>query len=117
MITDTLRNLLADELKDLILSGQVGLGGNNTSPAATTLDVPITGITVSKSADLTNANVVQVKLEVLGNAIAGKVIREVGLFNHATPASGDLLQRFNFDGVGPFASTERLQIYITMEIE
>ena len=117
MITDTLRNLLADELKDLILSGQVGLGGNNTSPAATTLDVPITGITVSKSVDLTNANVVQVKLEVLGNAISGKVIREVGLFNHATPASGDLLQRFNFDGVGPFASTERLQIYITMEIE
>ena len=101
MITDTLRNLLADELKDLILSGQVGLGGNNTSPAATTLDVPITGI----------------KLEVLGNAITGKVIREVGLFNHATPASGNLLQRFNFDGVGPFASTERLQIYITMEIE
>lgn len=117
MITDALRNLLADELKDLILSGQVGLGGNNTSPAATTLDVPITSITVSKNVDKTNENVIQVKLEVLGNAITGKVIREVGLFNHATPADGNLLQRFNFDGVGPFSSTERLQIYITMEIE
>ena len=28
-----------------------------------------------------------------------------------------LALRFNFDGVGPFSSTERLQIYITMEIE
>jgi|TARA_R100000084_G_C4639971_1_gene143266 hypothetical protein len=117
MITDKARNLLANHLKSIILSGQVGLGGNNTSPAATTLDVPITGITVSKSADLTDENIIQVKLEILGNAITGKVIREVGLFNHATPASGDLLQRFNFDGVGPFGSTERLQIYITMEIE
>ena len=115
MITDKARNLLANHLKS-ILSGQVGLGGNNTSPTSTTLDI-ITGITVSKSADLTDENIIQVKLEILGNAITGKVIREVGLFNHATPASGDLLQRFNFDGVGPFGSTERLQIYITMEIE
>ena len=117
MITAETRSLLATYLESIILSGQVGLGGNNTSPASTTLDVPITGITVSKSVDKTQENVIQVKLEILGNAITGKVIREVGLFNHLTPASGLLLQRFNFNGVGPFSSTERLQIYITMEIE
>ena len=117
MITDEARSLLATYLESIILSGQVGLGGNNTSPAASALDVPLTSPTVSKSADKTNENVIQIKLEILGNAITGKVIREVGLFNHATPASGSLLQRFNFNGVGPFSSTERLQIYITMEIE
>lgn len=117
MITDQTRSLLATQLKNLILSGQIGLGGNNTSPAATTLDVPLTGPTVSISTDKTDENVIQVKLEIIGSAITGKVIREVGLFNHATPASGTLLERFNFDGVGPFSATDRLQIYITMEIE
>ena len=117
MITDETRSLLATQLKNLILSGQIGLGGNNTSPAATTLDVPLTSPTVSMTVDKAEENVIQVKLEIIGSAITGKVIREVGLFNHATPASGSLLQRFNFNGVGPFSSTERLQIYITMEIE
>jgi len=115
MITDKARNLLANHLKTLITAGEgkIGLGGNNTSPAATTLDTAITGITVTKSIDVTDENVVQVKLEILGSAISGKVIREVGLFDSVP----NMLQRFNFDGVGPFSSTERLQIYITMEIE
>ena len=101
MITDETKSLLATYLEGLILSGQIGLGGNSTSPASTTLDVPLT-VTVSKVSDKTSQNVVQVKLEILG---------------HATPASGDLLQRMNFAGVGPFSSSERLQIYLTMEIE
>ena len=115
MITDKARSLLATHLESLITggSGKIGLGGNNTSPAATTLDSEIAGITVSMVSDKTDENVVQIKLEILGSAITGKVIREVGLFD-STP---DMLQRFNFDGVGPFSSTERLQIYITMEIE
>tara|TARA_R110001606_G_scaffold387944_1_gene552973 strand:- start:497 stop:847 length:351 start_codon:yes stop_codon:yes gene_type:complete len=116
MITDKTKELLATYLESIILSGQIGLGGNSTSPASTTLDVPLT-VTVSKLVDKTNQNVVQVKLEILGSAISGKVIREVGLFNHGTPASGNLLQRMNFSGVGPFSSSERLQIYLTMEIE
>ena len=116
MITDETKSLLATYLEGLILSGQIGLGGNSTSPSSTTLDVPLT-VTVSKVSAKTSQNVVQVKLEILGSAIAGKVIREVGLFDHATPASGDLLQRMNFAGVGPFSSSERLQIYLTMEVE
>ena len=116
MITDKTKELLATYLEGIILSGQIGLGGNSTSPASTTLDVPLT-VTVSKAVDKTNQNVVQVKLEILGSGINGKVIREVGLFNHGTPASGSLLQRMNFAGVGPFSSSERLQIYLTMEIE
>ena len=114
MITDETKSLLATYLEGLINSGQIGLGGNSTSPSSTALDVPLT-VTVSKVSDKTSQNIVQVKLEILGSAIAGKVIREVGLFDNATPVN--LLQRMNFAGVGPFSSSERLQIYLTMEIE
>lgn len=117
MITDELRKILATKLKEEILSGQIGQGGNSTSPLANSLDVPIDSITVSKSVEKSSQNVVQVKLEILGTAITGLVIREAGLFNHATPASGSLLQRVNFQGVGPFSASERLQIFITMEVE
>lgn len=114
MITDKTKDLLVTYLEGIITSGQIGLGGNSTSPASTTLDVPLT-VSVSKTVDKTNENVVQVKLEILGSAISGKVIREVGLFDNAgTP---NMLQRMNFAGVGPFSSSERLQIYLTMEIE
>ena len=102
MITDELRKILATKLKDEILSGQIGQGGNSTSPLANSLDVPIDSITVSKSVEKSSQNVVQVKLEILGTA---------------TPASGSLLQRVNFEGVGPFSASERLQIFITMEVE
>jgi len=113
-ITDKARELLADQLKTLISGGthKIGLGGNSTSPASTTLDVPLT-VSVSKSVEKSDENVVQVKLEILGSAIQGKVIREAGLFDSAS----NLLQRINFTGVGPFSSSERLQIYLTMEIE
>jgi len=117
MITDELRKILATKLKEEILSAQIGQGGNTTSPLATTLDVPLSSVSTTFVAEKSSENVVQVKIEVLGSTITGLVIREAGLFNHATPASGSLLQRVNFEGVGPFSATERLQIFITMEVE
>ena len=117
MITDELRKILATKLKAEILSAQIGQGGNTTSPLATTLDVPLSSVSTTFVAEKSSENVVQVKIEVLGSNITGLVIREAGIFNHATPASGSLLQRVNFEGVGPFSATERLQIFITMEVE
>jgi hypothetical protein len=114
MITDEFRKILATKLKDEVntSNSKIGQGGNTTSPLATSLDVPLTA-TVSTTAEKSSENVVQVKLEVLGSDITGLVIREAGLFN-STPT---LLQRVNFEGVGPFSATERLQIFITMEVE
>ena len=45
MITDKLRQYLADEIKDKVTSGQIGYGGNSTDPTSTTLDVP-SGVSV-----------------------------------------------------------------------
>lgn len=119
MITDEMKSLLATHVKDMILSGQIGLGGNSSSPLSMSLDVPLTSVSVAKTVEKSSGNVVQAKLEILGSDILGQVIREVGLFNHAdaNDPTAKLLQRINFEGVGPFNATDRLQLFITMEVE
>lgn len=120
MITDELRKQLADQIKTLFDAGyaEVGLGGNSTSPAATTIDVPSSAGNISfsgasASAEKSDENTIQVFVEALGSAISGEVIREMGV----SDSSNNLLARVNFTGVGPFSSTERLQIFLTLEVE
>ena len=44
--------------------------------------------------------------------MTGNVIREFGITDGT-----NLLARINFDGVGPFASNEDLEIFYTIEVE
>ena len=112
MITDELRTLVATHIKDnLFDTAKVGLGGNSTSPTATDLDVPLTASTTIVKTN-SSLNVIEVKVSVAGSAIQGKVIREVGLFN-----GSDLVYRTNFEGVGPFSTTETLELFILLEVE
>ena len=112
MITDELKTLIATHIKDnLFDTAEIGLGGNATSPTATDLDVPLsapTTLTITNS----TLNVIEVKVSVSGSAIQGQVIREVGLFN-----GSDLVYRTNFEGVGPFSTTETLELFILLEVE
>lgn len=112
MITDDLRTYVVNQLFTAIDTGKIGLGGNSTSPASTDLDVPISGITVSVTKDKSTENVLEVKLSIAGNAIPGKVIREAGFFD-----GSELFARESFDGVGPFTSTETLEIFFVIEVE
>ena len=115
MITDKLKEYLIAEVKDKIAAGQIGYGGNSTNPAGTTLDVP-SGVTISGAnlvEELSDYNVLEVKLSIAGSEIQGKVIREMGLFD----SGGILLARENFDGVGPFSTTETLEIFYIIEVE
>ena len=112
MITDDLRFQLAKYIKDNVDSGKIGLGGNSTSPAATDLDVPIGAITVTVTNDQSTENVVEVKLSIAGSAIPGKVVREAGFFDGSL-----MFGRESFDGVGPFTSTETLEIFFVIEVE
>jgi hypothetical protein len=112
MITDELKTLIATHIKDnLFDTAKIGLGGNATSPTATDLDVPLSA---STTLTITNStlNVIEAKVSVAGNAIQGQVIREVGLFN-----GSDLVYRANFEGVGPFSTTETLELFILLEVE
>ena len=112
MITDELKTLIATHIKDnLFDTAKIGLGGNATSPTATDLDVPVSA---STTLTITNStlNVIEAKVSVAGSAIQGQVIREVGLFN-----GSDLVYRANFQGVGPFSTTETLELFILLEVE
>jgi len=115
MITDKLKELVAsiiiDNTNGYFDSAKVGLGGNATSPTASDLDVPlsVSPTIVKTKSDL---NVIEVKVSVAGSSIQGQVIREVGLFN-----GSDMVYRANFEGVGPFSTTETLELFILLEVE
>jgi len=115
MITDKLKELVAsiiiDNTNGYFDTAKVGLGGNSTSPTASDLDVPlsVSPTIVKTKSDL---NVIEVKVSVAGSSIQGQVIREVGLFN-----GSDMVYRANFQGVGPFSTTETLELFILLEVE
>jgi len=112
MITDELKTLIATHIKDnLFDSAKIGLGGNSTNPTATDLDVPLS-VTPTITKTKSDLNVLEVKVSISGNSIQGKVIREVGLFN-----GSNMVYRANFDGVGPFSTTETLELFILLEVE
>ena len=112
MITNELRNYLAQQLKTQLNSAKVGLGGNSTSPAQNTLDVPSAATATIITSD-SDDNVIEAKISVAGSELTNSVIREMGIFN----ASNNLVNRINFEGVGPFASNETLEIFLLIEVE
>ena len=132
MITDKTKDLLAEYLQKIIAggtlttnfsasatvnagSGKIGQGGNSTSPSATTLDVPLSTATSTFAAVKSDTNVIEVQAIFQGasSSMTGKVIREFGIFD----SSSNLLARVNFDGIGPFSSTEDLELFLTIEVE
>jgi len=117
MITDTLKNLIVDYIVTQVVGGDLGLGGNSTSPNATTLDVPLslTSSNYTISAVATNENILEIKMIIPFSNISGKTIREMGVFDDTSFTN--MLTRINFDGVGPFSSTGDLEILIIMEVE
>jgi hypothetical protein len=112
MITDKLRELTAAFVKGEINSSQIGYGGNSSNPLANTLDVP-SGLSTSIVKSTADDNVIEIKVSVAGSLLTGRVTREMGLFD----ASNNLLARVNFEGVGPFAADETLEIFLILEVE
>jgi hypothetical protein len=127
LITDLLRNKLAAYIVELIDgtnqgSADLGLGGNSTSPAATALDVPLNITPSQYVATRSDDNVVEIKLSVEGSNITGKVIREASFGADDSGDSFDdaaafMLSRVAFEGVGPFAANEQIEIFLVLEVE
>ena len=116
MITDKMKELVATYIQGTAINNaKVGQGGNSTSPAATTLDVPLSATTSTFAAIKSDTNVIEVQAIFQGtsSSMTGKVIREFGIFD----SSSNLLARVNFDGIGPFSSNENLEIFLTLEVE
>lgn len=112
MITNELRNYLAQQLKTQLNNAKVGLGGNSTSPAQNNLDVPSLATATIITSD-SDDNVIEAKISVAGSELTNSVIREMGIFN----SNSKLMNRINFEGVGPFASNETLEIFLLIEVE
>jgi hypothetical protein len=112
MITNELKAYLAQQLKNKIDSAQVGFGGNSTSPSQNALDVPSGFLTSIVKSD-SDINVIEAKVSIAGQLLIGSVIREMGLFD----SQNNLLSRINFEGVGPLASNETLEIFLLIEVD
>ena len=113
MIVDEGRIAMATYLKTTFTKAKVGLGGNNTSPLSEDLDVPIYSVATLYNSS-SDANVIDFKFSVLGSDIAGHTIREIAIFDSTYTT---MLTRINFDGIGPFASGEEVDFYVTIEVE
>ena len=117
MITDNLRDWIVSQIDTELGSGSgdFGLGGNSTNPSSVGLDVPLSqsaNITLTKAS---TENVFEVKLTMnnAGSYIAGKVLREAGIFD----SSSDLWLRESFEGIGSFSTTETVEIIFILEVE
>jgi len=125
MITEAGKQVIAEYIQSIISSGKVGIGGNSTNPINNDLDSPLSGATVVKAVS-TNNNIMEIKLSISGNTIQGQVIRELGIFDDANTnaditavytGEDNMLIRQNFSGVGPFSTSETLELFLILEVE
>lgn len=122
MISDKAKSMIAQHLVDTFTRGNVGAGGNSSSPALTNLDVPLlTGsggtLGVSVSPVKSDENVVDFKVSILGTnaSIVGRTIREISL--HDTTSDNNMLLRIPFEAIGPFSASEEVEFFIAVEVE
>lgn len=115
MITEYLQELVATHIKTKMQKADVGQGGNSTNPISDTLDVPL-GLSITPTTSSSTSNVIEAKISIAGTALNGNTIREVGLFDHTSPTQ-NMIQRINFDAIGPIANDATLEIFIVMEVE
>ena len=110
MITDKAKSLIADYIVTTFTRANVGSGGNNTSPAQLTLDVPLL-------ANSGASYVIDFKITILGSdaSITGRTIREISI--NGETSDNHMFLRVPFDAIGPFSSSEEIEFFIAVEIE
>tara|TARA_S200002703_G_C3785336_1_gene242110 strand:- start:1046 stop:1393 length:348 start_codon:yes stop_codon:yes gene_type:complete len=115
MITDKGKSLITNYLASTFTKANVGSGGNNTSPSQLELDVPLLSASKTSSASVSDENVVDFKVTILGTdaSIVGETLREICIED----ASGNLLLRVPFDAIGPFSASEEVEFFIAVEVE
>ena len=113
MITDKAKESIIQHLKTTYTRMQVGAGGDSTNPASTSLDVPIQASIVNLNAYDTG-NRVEFEGMINGSSLVGYNIKEVGILKSV---GNELLCRIPFENIGPFTSTDSLEVNIVMVVE
>jgi hypothetical protein len=132
MITDKSKRKVALFIKDMFDKINIGTGGNSTFPNANDLDVPILTTKLSTVNSESDDTTIDFSASIAGSYLQGNTIREFGIFSDTTPVDTQfdllrtqtaygtettMLYRTNFDAIGPFTSTDILEISFTMEVE
>ena len=134
MITEKAKRNVAVYLKELVKHANVGNGGNSSNPSAESLDVPILGNTdITTVNSESNESTIDFKATFSGSQLQGNTIREFGLFgifpqegqeDEMVNVSGaayntdtEMFARVNFEGIGPFSSSDQIEFILIMEVE
>lgn len=113
MITDKLKQSIIGHLKTTYTKMMVGSGGDTTNPTSTILDLPITASAVTVNA-YESGNSVEIEGFISGSNLVGYNVKEVGLYNTALT---ELACRIPFENIGPFTSTDSLEVNLIMVVE
>ena len=116
MITEKGKEQIATLIKTNFLRMNIGTGTDSTNPNSNTLDNQRTAVGSNNiSAVLSNDNEIEFKASFNGSesALTGYTISEVGIFD----SSENMLNRVDFEGVGPLTSTDVLEFTILVQVE
>jgi len=113
MITDKAKESIIQHLKTTYTRMQLGSGGDSTNPSSTILDVPIQASIVNINAYETK-NSIEFEGFINGSYLVGQNVKEVGILKNL---GNELLCRIPFENLGPFTSTDSLEVNITMVVE
>tara|TARA_R110000744_G_scaffold375_3_gene1427 strand:- start:25890 stop:26231 length:342 start_codon:yes stop_codon:yes gene_type:complete len=113
MITDKAKESIIAHLKTTYTKMVVGSGGDTTNPSSTVLDIPIDLSAVNLTA-YESGNSVEFEGFITGASLVGHNIKEVGIYNAGLT---EMLTRIPFENIGPFTSTDSLEINVIMVVE
>jgi hypothetical protein len=113
MITDKAKESIITHLKTTYTKMMMGSGGDSTNPSSEILDIPITASAVTLNA-YEAGNTVEFEGFITGSSLVGYNVKEVGIYNAALDS---LLTRIPFENIGPFTSTDSLEVNLIMVVE
>jgi len=133
MITDGVKRKMALFLQEFYTTANVGAGGDSTNPNSNSLDVPIISSNQSTTNSASDAATIDFTVSLTGSQLEGNTIREFAIFG-STPTDAEManlssgswntgnvetimLSRINFNGVGPFSSSDQIDLTLTVEVE
>ena len=114
MITEKALELIRNYVLTTFVQYNVGRGGDASSINGTGLDSPFhasnqtSGISISKS----GVTSLDYTITLNGSTYVGETLKEVGIFD----ASGHMLIRVPFEAVGPFTSSQDIELVLTVDV-
>ena len=114
MITEAALELIRNYVLTTFVRFNVGRGGDASSINGTGLDAPFHSSNQTSGMTITKSGVTSLDYTITlnGSTYVGETLKEVGIFD----ASGNMLIRVPFDAIGPFTSSQNIELVLTVEV-